>query len=150
MSSTKVFEKVWYTWLIYRRLPWSVALCARCASGDLETLFFGIWQIWATFFWWEILCIGWNYSFKVEIWENFPKTKTLVWRIGYTRIWKALGRIASTVFFCGEFLSVLRNVFVKNWKCSSIALKNGIIFATFSKDLKNLKKNQCSLSPIFF
>jgi hypothetical protein len=21
-----------------------------CASGDLETLFFGIWQIWATFF----------------------------------------------------------------------------------------------------
>jgi hypothetical protein len=65
------------------------------------------------FFWRKILCMCWNYIFKVK--ENFPKTKTLVWRIGYTRIWKALGRIASTVFFCGEFLSILRNVFCENF-----------------------------------
>jgi hypothetical protein len=27
------------------------------------------------FFQWKILCIGWNYIFKVEIWENFPPNK---------------------------------------------------------------------------
>jgi hypothetical protein len=40
----------------------------------------------------------------------------------------------------------LPNVFVKNWKCSSIALKNAIIFATFSKDFKNLKRKSFFLS----
>jgi hypothetical protein len=34
--------------------------------------------------------------------------------MGYTRIGQALGRIASTLFFCGEFLSILQNGFVKN------------------------------------
>jgi hypothetical protein len=66
------------------------------------------------FFSWKILCISWNYIFQVEIWQNFAQTKALVWRIGYTRIGRTFGRIASTVFFCGEFFSILWNIFEKN------------------------------------
>ncbi len=127
-SYTKGFEKVWYAWAQHKveSKAWSCLvdlppIAMECgfmrmlrSSGDLGTFFFGIWRIWVIFLKRKILCIGWNYIFKVEIWQNFAKTTTLVWRIGYTRIGWALGRIASTIFFCGKFFSNLRNVFVKN------------------------------------
>ncbi len=128
-SYTKGFEKVWYAWAQHKveSKAWSCLfhlppiamecgfMCMSPSSGDWK-LSFPESSKFGPFFFWKIFCVGWNYIFQVKIWQNFPKTKMRVWRIGYTRIGRALGRIAPTVFFCGEFFLILWNVFGEKWE----------------------------------
>jgi hypothetical protein len=56
-----------------------------CSSGNLQTFLFGVLHIWAIFFL-ENPLYRLKLYFSGRNLANFAKTKTLVWRIGYSRI----------------------------------------------------------------
>jgi len=66
----------------------------------------------------------------------------------------ALGRIASTIFFFGEFFSILQNVFEKNLEmqlnCEFFFVKNGGKSAIFSTSKKNLQRKSVLFESNFF
>jgi hypothetical protein len=68
---------------------------------------FGIWPIWAIFSMENPLHRLKLYFSGRNLAKFCQNKKALVWRIGYIKIGRTFGRIASTIFFCGEFFSIL-------------------------------------------
>ncbi len=75
-AQLEVESKAWSLlgWFTADWLPWSVALYAHVALiwQFGKTFSFGIWEIWAIFFEWKILSIGWNYVFQGRNLARFP------------------------------------------------------------------------------